>query len=103
MKSEKKMYRMWKVLSFALSVFVQVYWYKFRNKPAADWEMLWEKLGRKFRQTLFELEGLLIKVGQMLSIRADLLPNSFIKQIEDLVDQVPPSPWEDIKIVLEKE
>jgi predicted unusual protein kinase regulating ubiquinone biosynthesis (AarF/ABC1/UbiB family) len=98
-----KLYRMWKVLSLAFAVFVQVYWYKIRKKPAAEWDQLWEKLGQQFRQTLFELEGLLIKVGQMLSIRADLLPHSFIKQIEDLVDQVPPSPWEDIKIVLEKE
>jgi predicted unusual protein kinase regulating ubiquinone biosynthesis (AarF/ABC1/UbiB family) len=103
MKSEKKWYRMWKVLSLAFAVFVQVYWYKIRKKPAVEWDRLWEKLGQQFRQTLFELEGLLIKVGQMLSIRADLLPHSFIKQIEDLVDQVPPSPWEDIKIVLEKE
>lgn len=102
MKSERKLYRMWRVLTFALSVFIQVYWYKIRKKPAADWESLWSKIGRDFRQMLFDLEGLLIKVGQMLSIRADLLPNAFIKQIEDLVDQVPPSEWEEIKKVLEK-
>ncbi|MFD2444555.1 ABC1 kinase family protein [Bacillus sp. CGMCC 1.16607] len=103
MTSESKSYRIWKVLSFALSLVVQVYWYKFRKKSATDWERLWEKLGRQFRQMLFELKGLLIKVGQIVSIRADLLPSSFIKQIEDLVDQVPPSPWEEIKKVLEKE
>ncbi|WP_442596096.1 ABC1 kinase family protein [Neobacillus sp. D3-1R] len=103
MKSEKKLYRMWKVLSFAFSLVIQVYWYKFRKKSEAEWDQLWEKLGKQFRQMLFELEGLLIKVGQMLSIRADLLPNGFIKQIQDLVDKVPPSPWEDIKNVLERE
>jgi predicted unusual protein kinase regulating ubiquinone biosynthesis (AarF/ABC1/UbiB family) len=96
-------YRMWKVLTFALSVFVRVYWYKLRRKSPADWDNLWVDIGSKFRQLLFELEGLLIKVGQMLSIRADLLPHSFIKQIEDLVDQVPPTDWEEIKKVLEKE
>jgi predicted unusual protein kinase regulating ubiquinone biosynthesis (AarF/ABC1/UbiB family) len=94
---------MWRVLSFALSVFVQVYWYKFRKKSSAEWDILWGEIGRNFRKMLFDLEGLLIKVGQMLSIRADLLPNSFIKQIQDLVDQVPASSWEDIKKVLEKE
>lgn len=103
MKSERKLYRMWKVLSFALSVFVQVYSYKIRKKPAADWDQLWARIGQDFRHLLFDLEGLLIKVGQMLSIRADLLPNRFIEQIQDLVDQVPPSQWEDIKSVLEKE
>jgi predicted unusual protein kinase regulating ubiquinone biosynthesis (AarF/ABC1/UbiB family) len=103
MKSEKKWYRMFKVISFALTVFIQVYSYKIRRKKTADWEKLWAKVGRDFRQLLFDLEGLLIKVGQMLSIRADLLPNSFIEQIKDLVDQVPPSQWEEIKSVLEKE
>jgi predicted unusual protein kinase regulating ubiquinone biosynthesis (AarF/ABC1/UbiB family) len=103
MKSNRKLYRMWKVLSFALSVLIQVYWYRFRKRSDIEKEELWGRIGIQFRQTLFELEGLLIKVGQFLSIRADVLPNGFIKQIEDLVDQVPPSPWEDIKKVLERE
>ncbi|QPQ36049.1 ABC1 kinase family protein [Lysinibacillus sp. JNUCC-52] len=103
MKNRKSWFRMWKILSFAFSMIIQVYWYRFRKKSDAQWELLWEKLGRQFRQTLFELEGVLIKVGQLLSIREDLLPKSFISQIQDLVDQVPPSPWEDIQCVLEKE
>ncbi|MFJ5763738.1 ABC1 kinase family protein [Lysinibacillus sp. NPDC093210] len=103
MKNRKSWFRMWKILSFAFSMFLQVYWYRFRKKSDTQWELLWEKLGRQFRQTLFELEGVLIKVGQLLSIREDLLPKSFISQIQDLVDQVPPSPWEDIQCVLEKE
>jgi predicted unusual protein kinase regulating ubiquinone biosynthesis (AarF/ABC1/UbiB family) len=103
MKSNLKLYRMWKVVSLALSVLIRVYWYRFRQKSVHEKEELWNRIGREFRQTLFELEGLLIKVGQFLSIRADLLPNGFIKQIEDLVDQVPPSPWEEIKKVLERE
>jgi predicted unusual protein kinase regulating ubiquinone biosynthesis (AarF/ABC1/UbiB family) len=103
MKSERKWYRMWKVLSFVFSMLIQVYWYKFTKKSAKDWDLLWGKLGKQLRTTLFELEGLLIKVGQMLSIRADLLPHNFVKELEDLVDQVPPSDWERIKQVLEKE
>lgn len=103
MKHRKSWYRMWKILSFAFSMFVQVYWYRIRKKSDSEWSALWEKLGRQFRQTLFELEGVLIKVGQFLSIRKDLLPSSFIEQIQDLVDQVPPSPWEEIQDVLEKE
>ncbi|WP_339262660.1 AarF/UbiB family protein [Lysinibacillus sp. FSL K6-3209] len=103
MKKRKSWYRMWKILSFAFSMLLQVYWFRIRKKSETQWELLWEKLGRQFRQTLFELEGVLIKVGQLLSIREDLLPKSFIRQIQDLVDQVPPSPWEDIQLVLEKE
>jgi predicted unusual protein kinase regulating ubiquinone biosynthesis (AarF/ABC1/UbiB family) len=103
MNSNRKLYRMWKIISFALSVVIRVYWYRIRKRSAVDKEELWGRIGKQFRETLFELEGLLIKVGQFLSIRGDLLPNAFVKQIEDLVDQVPPSPWEEIKKVLERE
>lgn len=103
MKTNRNWLRMWRILSFALSVFLRFYWYRIARKPLSEREKLWGRIGEEFRQTLFELEGLLIKVGQFLSIRADLLPNKFVEQIQDLVDQVPPSPWEDIKQVLESE
>ncbi|MFA9559030.1 ABC1 kinase family protein [Evansella sp. AB-rgal1] len=103
MKTKSKVRRMWKVLSMAFVIFLQVYWYKFRKKPEADWEKLWDSIGKRFRKTLFELEGLLIKIGQLLSIRGDLLPHSFIRQIQDLTDKVPPSEWNDIQRILEKE
>lgn len=103
MNANRKLFRMWKVITFAISVVIRVYWYRICKKSPSEKEELWGRIGKQFRETLFELEGLLIKVGQFLSIRADLLPNSFIKQIEDLVDQVPPSPWEEIEKVLEKE
>lgn len=103
MKTKNKLVRMSKVLSLAFSIFLQIYWYKFRRKPKAEWEKLWGKIGGRFRQTLFDLEGLLIKLGQILSTRADLLPPAFIRQIEDLTDKVPPSEWSEIEEILEKE
>ncbi|PFG07343.1 putative unusual protein kinase regulating ubiquinone biosynthesis (AarF/ABC1/UbiB family) [Bacillus sp. es.034] len=103
MKSENKLWRMWKVLSLALSIVVRVYWYRLRGKSQWEKEKLWEQIGKEFKETLFELNGVLIKVGQLLSIREDLLPKGFINQIQDLVDHVPPSPWEKIESVLERE
>ncbi|MCE7792958.1 AarF/UbiB family protein [Salipaludibacillus sp. CUR1] len=103
MKTTNKLRRMVKILSMALMIFLQIYWYKFRKKPEKDWDMLWVKIGKSFRDTLFELEGLLIKIGQLLSIRADLLPHGFISQIQDLTDNVPPSDWEEIQNILEGE
>lgn len=47
-----------------------------------------------------ELEGLLIKVGQILSKRADLLQKTFISQIEDLTDKVPRSYLNEIEEIL---
>ncbi|WP_456273418.1 ABC1 kinase family protein [Bacillus sp. AK031] len=99
----KRWYRMWKVLSMALWIFIKVYLYKVTKKPVAEKEKMWEEVGVRFRETLFELEGLLIKVGQLLSIRSDILPKGFIKQIEDLVDKVPPASWDEINGVLQEE
>lgn len=103
MKTKRKISRMSKILSMAFVIFFQIYWYKLRKKSDTDWEKLWGRIGERFRQTLFELEGLLIKIGQLLSIRSDLLPSAFINQLQDLTDQVPPSEWREIKQVLEHE
>ncbi len=94
---------MYRVLSMVLIIFLQIYWYKLSRKSPLEWEKLWGNIGEKFRKTLFELEGLLIKIGQILSIRADLLPEAFIRQIEDLTDNVPPSSWKEIEVIFEKE
>ncbi|MCM3617700.1 AarF/ABC1/UbiB kinase family protein [Sutcliffiella horikoshii] len=103
MKSKSKLNRMSKLLSMAFVIFIQIYWYKVSRKPDADWEQLWNRIGVRFRKTSFELEGLLIKLGQLLSIRADLLPNGFIRQIQDLTDRVPPSEWDEMEGILKAE
>lgn len=94
---------MYRVFSMVFGFFLNIYWYKLTRKSPAEWEKLWGNIGEKFRLTLFELEGLLIKIGQILSIRADLLPKAFIQQIEDLTDNVPPSSWSEIEVIFEKE
>ncbi len=103
MKTKSKLVRMSKVLTMAFIIFIQIYWFKLRKKSEVEWEQLWGEIGGRFRKTLFELEGLLIKIGQFLSIRSDLLPNAFIRQIQDLTDKVPPSNWNEIQEILETE
>ncbi|MFS0861163.1 ABC1 kinase family protein [Fredinandcohnia sp. 179-A 10B2 NHS] len=103
MKTSNKFVRMFKVLKLAFVVFIQIYWFKLRKKSDAEWAILWGNIGGRFRKTLFELEGLLIKIGQILSTRGDLLPPTFIKQIQDLTDKVPPSDWKEIESILQKE
>lgn len=103
MKTESKISRMRKILSMFFIIFLQIYWYKLLRESPEEWDRLWGKVGERYRKTLFELEGLLIKVGQILSTRADLLPQSFIRQIEDLTDNVPPSKWTEIETILKRE
>lgn len=103
MKTRKQLIRMLRVLSVAFVILIKIYWYKFRRKSDEEWEMLWGKIGEMFKETLFELEGLLIKIGQILSTRSDLLPKAFIREIEDLTDHVPPSEWREIERILQQE
>jgi len=53
--------------------------------------------------TILELQGLFIKVGQLLSIMANFLPEEFRSELEGLQDQVPPRPFEEIKTRIESE
>jgi ubiquinone biosynthesis protein len=46
--------------------------------------------------TIVRLQGLFIKVGQLLSIMANFLPPEFRGELEALQDQVPPRPYDEI-------
>jgi ubiquinone biosynthesis protein len=53
--------------------------------------------------TILELQGLFIKVGQLLSIMANFLPEEFRQELEGLQDQVPPRPFSEIAPRIEEE
>ena len=57
--------------------------------------------GERFRREALRLGGLIIKVGQFLSARTDVLPLEFTRQLASLQDQVPAAPFNDIKIEVE--
>jgi ubiquinone biosynthesis protein len=58
---------------------------------------------RAFRQSLEELGTTYIKLGQLLSSRPDLLPDIYIEELERLVDEVPPVPFEQIEAVIRED
>ncbi len=49
---------------------------------------------RRIEQAILELKGLFIKVGQMLSIMSNFLPEALTQGLEGLQDAVPPHPYE---------
>ena len=57
----------------------------------------------RIRLALEELGPTFIKLGQLLSIRPDLLPKDFIEHLELLQDKVQPIPYEKIRKVIEEE
>ncbi len=57
----------------------------------------------RIRREALHLGGLLIKVGQFLSSRVDLLPAEYIEELALLQDEVPPVPFDQIQPIIETE
>jgi predicted unusual protein kinase regulating ubiquinone biosynthesis (AarF/ABC1/UbiB family) len=64
-------------------------------------ERLRERQAVWLRETLVDLGPTFIKLGQLLSTRPDVAPPEWLAELEKLQDDVPPSPWEDARKVVE--
>ena len=51
---------------------------------------------RRLKETILELKGLFIKVGQLISIMSNFLPEEFRGELEGLQDKIPSRPYEEI-------
>ncbi|MCL6632245.1 MAG: AarF/ABC1/UbiB kinase family protein [Alicyclobacillus herbarius] len=58
---------------------------------------------RQVREMLEELGPAFIKVGQVASLRRDLLPEDLIVELEKLQDQVPPFSFDEVRAIVEDE
>ena len=52
----------------------------------------WVRIARGFRGVAAQMGGVLIKLGQFLSARADILPLQITNELAGLQDEVPPAP-----------
>ncbi|MCY9515733.1 ABC1 kinase family protein [Paenibacillus apiarius] len=60
-------------------------------------------VGERIRLVLEELGPAFIKLGQLLSTRSDLFPDSVIRELVKLQDQVPPFPAHEARRIVEAE
>jgi predicted unusual protein kinase regulating ubiquinone biosynthesis (AarF/ABC1/UbiB family) len=58
---------------------------------------------RRVELAILELDGLFIKVGQLISILANFLPEEFRRELEGLQDSIPARPVEEIVERIERE
>jgi predicted unusual protein kinase regulating ubiquinone biosynthesis (AarF/ABC1/UbiB family) len=58
---------------------------------------------RRIERTICDLQGLFIKVGQLISIMTNFLPEEFRRELEGLQDAVPPRPYGDIEARITEE
>lgn len=91
-------YRIIRIVWMAVVFFIQIILFQKRHRgnftPAVTekWNALVTKQAKTYKKTALELGGLLVKLGQFLSTRADIMPASFIEELEGLTDQVTPVP-----------
>ena len=58
---------------------------------------------KRIERAICQLQGLFIKVGQLISIMTNFLPAEFREQLEGLQDNVPPRPYPDIERRIKEE
>ncbi|MHC9046303.1 ABC1 kinase family protein [Microbacterium saperdae] len=99
-----------RILSFAAREFVKIWWYelvlpRFGMSSLAERTRgpRMQKFARRFHALAIELGGLMIKVGQFMSSRLDVLPPEITAELEGLQDEVPAVPFADIRVVAEAE
>ena len=101
-------YRCTVIVWIAVKFIFQITFFHLRHKiwderTKNKWDSLLVKLAREYRMKAVKLGGVLIKVGQFLSTRADFMPDVFIRELTGLVDRVPPMSYNYAKSLLEHE
>jgi predicted unusual protein kinase regulating ubiquinone biosynthesis (AarF/ABC1/UbiB family) len=73
---------------------------RWANRTALDRYL---RLARQFRELAVELGGVMIKLGQFIGSRVDILPREIVDELSGLQDEVPAEPFDRIRRSLETE
>jgi predicted unusual protein kinase regulating ubiquinone biosynthesis (AarF/ABC1/UbiB family) len=99
-----------RIMRFAASVMVQAWWCELvlpriglERLAARGRNARLQRLARRFHSLAVDLGGLMIKVGQFLSSRLDILPPEITRELEGLQDEVAAEPFERIRAQAEAE
>lgn len=106
-KLDRARYR--KVVWFFARIFAHAIWWDLllrrvpliRHYVSSSFISRWRRIARRFRALAVDMGGVLIKVGQFLSIRVDILPVEIIRELADLQDEVPPANIEAVIALIE--
>jgi ubiquinone biosynthesis protein len=101
--------RSWRAYWTTFRVIGSYLWLRFRIRfHAQAWgehrlRTLHLRNARRIERTIVELQGLFIKVGQLISIMTNFLPEEFRRELEGLQDAVPPHDYAGIEARLREE
>ena len=68
-----------------------------RSTPPEVWSRVHTKSARAFYRLAVRMRGGLIKVGQIISTRVDIMPPEWVAELSKLQDEVDPQPWKVIR------
>jgi predicted unusual protein kinase regulating ubiquinone biosynthesis (AarF/ABC1/UbiB family) len=74
-----------------------------RDRAAKLAEQVHRCNAQRILAAIIDMQGLFIKVGQLISVMANLLPEVFRKELETLQDSVPPRPFAEVEVRLREE
>jgi predicted unusual protein kinase regulating ubiquinone biosynthesis (AarF/ABC1/UbiB family) len=107
--ADSALWRSYRITFLFLSILWELFWahIRLRNQPPDVAEpaldALYRRQALRFRKNAEEMGGLLIKVGQFLSSRVDLLPKVYLDELAKLQDHVQAASWPAVHAVLEEE
>lgn len=104
----RKRYR--RITRFAARFLAQTWWYelalprlRLSSITTATRTRRMQRFARNFHDLAVDLGGLMIKVGQFMSSRLDVLPPEITKELEGLQDEVPAVDFASIRQQIERE
>ncbi|MFL2001555.1 ABC1 kinase family protein [Microbacterium sp. A1-JK] len=99
-----------RITRFAARYLVQAWWFELflprlglARISARNRTKRLQNIARRFHGLAVDLGGLMIKVGQFMSSRLDVLPPEITKELEGLQDEVPAVPFAEIRALAEAE
>ncbi|MCP2636447.1 AarF/UbiB family protein [Microbacterium sp. HD4P20] len=99
-----------RILRFAARYIAQAWWFELflpriglARFAARGRAARLQTIARNFHGLAVSLGGLMIKVGQFMSSRLDVLPPEITKELEGLQDEVPPVDFASIRVLAEAE
>lgn len=99
-----------RIIRFATGVMIQAWWFEIvlpriglRGVAERSRTRRLQRMAARFRVLAVDLGGLMIKVGQFLSARLDVLPPEITSELEQLQDEVPAVPFPEIRALAEAE
>lgn len=100
-----------RILTFFAAIILHVIWWDLlvgRIPLIGDWVRSnrtnrFRRWAARFRVLAINMGGVMIKLGQFLSVRVDVLPPEIIDELMGLQDEVPPETTADILAVIEQE